>query len=61
MAKGLSDVNYQSEDSARSTPTAAGADYRLQVVPQADHALEHIDAALRRAEGPTLAGKAFSR
>jgi len=56
--KGLSNVPYQSEDSARKTLTAAGADYRLLLLPDADHKLENIDAALKNSEGVTVAGKA---
>ena len=56
--KGLSHVAYQSEDSARRAFTAAGAEYRLQIVPDADHKLEHIDAAIKSAEGVTIARKA---
>lgn len=57
-SKGLSHVAFQSEESARRALTAAGADYRLQVLPTADHRLDAIDAAIRQAEGVTLAAKA---
>ena len=56
--KGLSHVAYQSEDSARRAFTTAGAEYRLQIVPDADHKFEHIDAAIKNAEGVTIARKA---
>ena len=56
--KGLSHVAYQSEDSAQRAFTAAGAEYRLQILPDADHKFEHIDAAIKNAEGVTIAVKA---
>lgn len=57
-SKGLSHVAYQSEDSARRALQAAGADYSLQIVPEADHKLESISAAIQRSEGTSLARKA---
>ena len=56
--KGLSHVAYKSEDSARRALIAAGAEYRLQIMPDADHKLEHIDAAIQSSEGKTIARKA---
>ena len=56
--KGLSHVAYQSEDSAQRAFTAAGAEYRLQILPDADHKFEHIDAAIKSTEGVTIAVKA---
>ena len=56
--KGLSRVDFRSEDDARKIFIDSGASYTLQVVPHADHRLDHIDAAIEKAEGMTLAQKA---
>jgi len=37
--------------------TASGATYTLDIVPGADHMLEHIDAAIQRTDGMTIAEK----
>ena len=58
-SKGLSHVRFQSEDRARRVMLASGAEYRLQIVPGADHKLEHINTALVQAEGVGVAGKAL--
>jgi len=56
--KGLSHVNFRSEDDARRIFVDSGASYTLQVVPDADHMLDRIDAAIGKAEGITIAEKA---
>ncbi len=56
-AKGLSRVAYQSEDHARNVFTQYGAAYTLQIVPGADHALDHIEAVIEKTEGVTIAEK----
>ena len=55
--KGLSRIAFRSQESARRTFTDAGATYTLQVVPGADHFLDHIDAAIEKTEGVTIAEK----
>ena len=57
-SKGLSHVRYQSEERARRVMTANGAEYRLEIVPGADHNLDHIDTALVQAGDVRLARKA---
>jgi poly(3-hydroxybutyrate) depolymerase len=54
-SKGLSQVAYRSEDASRRTMEASGAAYTLKIVANADHMLDHIDAALTQAEGATVA------
>ena len=56
--KGLSRVNFKSEAYTQQVFTAAGADFRLQIVPGADHFLGHIDEAIQRDEGLSIAQKA---
>ena len=55
--KGLSRVAFNSEDHARQVFTNSGASYTLEVVNGADHALDHIDAVIRRTEGASIAEK----
>jgi poly(3-hydroxybutyrate) depolymerase len=55
--KGLSRATYNSEEHARQVFTNSGATYELDVVKGADHALEHIDAAIRLTEGTSIAEK----
>ena len=57
-AKGLSQVAYRSEADSQRVMQASGATYVLDVVKGADHALDHIDAALERDEGVTVGRKA---
>jgi poly(3-hydroxybutyrate) depolymerase len=57
-AKGLSRVDFKSEAYTRQVFTAAGADFLLQVVSGADHFLGHIDEAIQRDEGLSIAQKA---
>ena len=54
-SKGLARVRFQSEAHARRVLVASGADYRLQIVPGADHNLDHIDAALQQSDGQGVA------
>jgi polyhydroxybutyrate depolymerase len=56
-AKGLARVAYKSEASTQQAFAAAGASYTLDVVPGADHKLDHIDAVIMKTEGVTLAEK----
>jgi hypothetical protein len=44
--KGVAKVAFPSEAQARDQVEAAGGHYALQLVPGADHAADHIDAAL---------------
>jgi len=56
--KGLSRVDFRSEEYARRVFTDSGASYTLQVLPDVDHSLDHIGAAIGKAEGITIAEKA---
>lgn len=56
--RGLSRLDFNSEENSRHAFAQAGAHYTLQVVAGADHFLDHIDAAIRKSEGVTLAQKA---
>jgi polyhydroxybutyrate depolymerase len=56
-SKGLSGVAFGSEEHARKVFTDSGATYTLQIVPDADHALDHIGAAILKSEGVTIAEK----
>lgn len=56
-SRGLSRATYSSESHARQVFMNSGASYELDVVPGADHALTHIDDAIRRREGTSLAQK----
>jgi len=56
--KGLSHVTFKSEERSRQVYAASGASYTLDVVAGADHAVDHIDAAMRKAEGISIAEKA---
>ena len=49
---------HNSEERSRRVFTNSGATYDLQVVRGADHQLDHIDAAIRKTEGLTIAEKA---
>lgn len=57
-SEGLSQVAYASEQATERIFTASGAEFRLQVVPGADHKLDVIDAKLKQAERYSLAEKA---
>ena len=56
--RGLAQVAWSSEDRARQVMTASGATYDLQIVPGADHMLDHLSAAIAKSEGVTIARKA---
>ncbi len=56
--QGLSKAVYNSEEHSRQVFTNSGASYDLQLIQGADHELEHIDAAIQKAEGRTIAEKA---
>jgi len=56
--KGLARVTWNSEAHARQVMTGSGATYDLQIVPGADHMLDHLSAAIAKSEGVTIARKA---
>jgi polyhydroxybutyrate depolymerase len=56
--KGLAQVAWSSEARARQVMTGSGATYDLQIVPGADHMLDHLSAAIAKSEGVTIARKA---
>jgi len=56
--RGLSRASYSSEDRSRQVFTNAGAAYTLEIVPAADHMLDHIEAVILKTEGVTIAEKA---
>ena len=55
--KGVSGVTFGSEEHARQVFAASGASYTLQIVPGADHMLDHISAAILKTEDISLAEK----
>jgi polyhydroxybutyrate depolymerase len=55
--QGLSRVAFRSEAASRRTFVESGASYTLQILPGADHFLAHIDAAIERSEGISIAEK----
>ncbi len=56
--EGLSRASYNSEDRSRQIFANSGVTYSLQIVPGADHKLDHIGAAIQQAEGVSIAQKA---
>jgi len=56
--KGISRAVYKSEARSRQVFTDSGASYTLQIVPGADHKLDHIDAVIQQTEGMSIAEKA---
>lgn len=56
--KGLSNAVYNSESQSKQVFVNSGATYTLQIVPGVDHKLDHIEAAILKAEGRTIAQKA---
>jgi polyhydroxybutyrate depolymerase len=56
--RGLSRIDFNSEANAEQAFTRAGAHYTLEVVPGADHFLDHIDEAIMKTEGISIAHKA---
>jgi polyhydroxybutyrate depolymerase len=55
--KGISDVTYQSEAHTKAVYDKSGATYILEVVPNADHMLNHIDEVIQKTEGMSIAEK----
>ncbi len=53
--KGLAQTPFNSEARARQVFTRSGAAYTLQIVPGADHVLDHIEAVIEKTEGVTIA------
>jgi poly(3-hydroxybutyrate) depolymerase len=56
--KGLSQTPFSSEQRSRRVLVNSGAAYTLQIVPGADHFLDHIQAVIQKTEGVTIAEKA---
>lgn len=56
--RGLAGVAFVSEARSREVMTRSGVTYDLQMVPGADHFLNHIDDAIHKAEGQSIAEKA---
>ena len=59
-SKGLSKVAYKSEADSERIWAASGATHTLDGVQGADHFLDHIDAALRQADGVSIGQKAVT-
>jgi polyhydroxybutyrate depolymerase len=57
-SKGLARVAFKSEAQSQAVMTASGARYTLQVVPGADHYLDHIGARIQQSEGISIGEKA---
>ncbi len=55
--KGISRVTFSSEARTKEVYAASGASYTLDIVPNADHKMEHIDAAVEKTEGQTVPQK----
>lgn len=55
---GVSRVSFKSEQRTQRILMKAGIEYELQILPGVDHYLNHIEEALQRTEGRTLAQKA---
>ena len=49
---------YESEARSKRVMAASGSDYRLEIVPGADHRLADIEAVIEKTEGRTLQDKA---
>jgi polyhydroxybutyrate depolymerase len=56
--RGLSRAVYNSEAQSKQVFANSGASYDLQIVPGADHYLNHIEAVVEKTEGQTIAEKA---
>jgi polyhydroxybutyrate depolymerase len=56
--KGISGVAYKSEAYAKQLFTQSGGSYTLQIVPGADHMIDHINAVVLNTEGVSIAEKA---
>jgi polyhydroxybutyrate depolymerase len=57
-SEGISHAVYNSEQRSQQSFQSAGVSYTLQIVPGADHQLDHIQDAIERSEGVTIAEKA---
>ncbi len=57
-SKGLARLAWKSEAQAQAVMTASGASYTLQIVPEADHFLDHIGARIQQDEGISIGEKA---
>jgi poly(3-hydroxybutyrate) depolymerase len=57
-SKGVTTIDYKSEAYSKSMFESAGGSYTIQLLPDTDHSLEHISAAIQKAEGISLAEKA---
>jgi polyhydroxybutyrate depolymerase len=57
-ARGLAHVAYVSEDVSRKVFLDSGAAYTLDIVPGADHMLDHIEVQIEKTDGVTVAQKA---
>jgi polyhydroxybutyrate depolymerase len=57
-SEGISLAVYNSEERSQQSFQSAGVSYTLQIVPGADHQLDHIQDAIQRSEGVTIAEKA---
>lgn len=58
QGEGLSRASYNSAERSRQIFANSGVAYNLQIVPGADHKLDHIGAAIQQAEGVSVAEKA---
>ena len=56
-SRGLSREDFNSEENSRRAFTTAGAQYALQIVPGADHFLNHLNEAIVKTEGIPIAAK----
>jgi polyhydroxybutyrate depolymerase len=56
--RGVAQVAWSSEARSRQVMAGSGATYTLQIVPGADHMLDHLSAAIAKSEGVTIAEKA---
>ena len=57
-AKGVAGVAWASEAASQQAMQAAGAAYTLDLIPAADHQLDHIEAQLEKIEGVTIGARA---
>jgi polyhydroxybutyrate depolymerase len=55
--KGVSGVAFSSAARSKQVMTDSGATYDLQIVPGTDHMLDHLEAAIEKTEGVTIAEK----
>jgi polyhydroxybutyrate depolymerase len=57
-SKGFAHVAFNAEALSQQIMTSSGATYDLDIVKGADHRLDHIEAAIKAAEGQSIALKA---